>query len=284
LKTALRTTLAALAAGAATSAMAADLPSYKTPLAPAPVSEGWIVTLSGQVSFGPSYPGARRYDFSGLPGVSLRRPGEREPFSTPDDGVSFALYNSEMLRLGPVARVVGDRWTRNNNALRGLPYVHYSVELGGFAELTPVSWGRLRVELRQAVSGHEGLVATVGGDVWQNWNGFTLSVGPRLYFGNDKYASTYFTVTPAQALANGVLTPYRATGGLTAAGATAALRYDFNEAWRATAFGNYQRLTGSVADSPLAQRVGDGARDQWYYGLRLSYRFRTGGDFIPGLF
>jgi outer membrane scaffolding protein for murein synthesis (MipA/OmpV family) len=288
LKLALRTLIGVVAAGAAGSVQAADLPSSKAPLAPPPVQDDWIVTLSGQASFGPSYPGARRYDFSGYPGVSLRRAGEPEWFGTPDDGFSFAFYKNDLFRVGAVGRLVGDRSSHDNSALRGMPYVPYSLELGGFAEVSPVSWGRLRVELRQAVSGHDGLVGTVGGDIWQSVNRFTFSVGPRFYFGNDKYASTYFSVTPAQAALNqaagGRLTAYNAVGGLTAAGATVALRYDINDDWRVTGFGNYQRLTGSVADSPLARSPGDGARDQWNYGLEVAYHFRVGGQFIPGLF
>ncbi|MBB4198113.1 outer membrane scaffolding protein for murein synthesis (MipA/OmpV family) [Rhodoblastus sphagnicola] len=288
MKFAVRNILATLAVGAACAAQAADLPSSKAPAAPAPTQEDWFVTVSGQVSFGPSYPGAKSYDFSGIPGISLRRVGEKEPFGTPDDGFSFAFYNNDLLRFGAVGRLVGDRAVHDNNALKGLAYVPYSLELGGFAEVTPVSWGRLRLELRQAVSGHDGLVATVGGDVWQSWNGFTLSIGPRLNFGNDKYASTYFSVSQAQANANigagGKLYAYNAVGGLTSAGATTALRYDVNENWRATAFGTYQRLTGSVSNSPLAYSVGNGDRNQWTYGLEVAYRFRTTGQFIPGLF
>jgi len=268
-------------------AQAADLPSYKAPLAPAP-ADGWYVTVTGQVNYGTSYPGSKSYVFSGYPGVSIRRVGQPEAFSTPDDGFNFAFYSDGLFRAGVVGRIVGDRSASNNSALRGLPYVPYSVEIGGFAEVQPVSWGRLRAELRQGVTGHDSLVATVGGDVWQSWRGFTLSIGPRAYFATDKYARTYFSVTPAQAAVNnalgGRLYAYNATGGLTSAGATTSLRYDFNDTWRATGFVNYQRLTGSVANSPLAYSVGNGDRNQWTYGLEVAYTFKTVGQLIPGLF
>jgi outer membrane scaffolding protein for murein synthesis (MipA/OmpV family) len=285
LKTALRNLLAAnllavLAVSASGAGYAADLPSTKAPVEAPALPDDWIVTLSGQANVGPSYPGAKRYDFFGYPGISLRRASEPEIFSTPDDGFSFAFYNNSLFRVGAIGRLVGDRSAHHDHELAGLAYVPYSLELGGFAEVTPVSWGRLRVELRQAVTGHDGLVATVGGDVWQSWNRFTLSVGPRLYFGDDKYARTYFSVTPAQALVNGNLTAYNAAGGLTAAGGTVALRYDYNEFWRVTGFGNYQRLTGSVADSPLTTRVG--TRDQYTAGIELAYRYKSTGFPILG--
>jgi outer membrane protein len=284
-----RTFFAAVAVCAAGAAHAADLPSYKMAAPdPAPVPPDWIVTVSGQVRYSPAYPGARNYAVFGNPGVSLRRVGQKEAFSTPDEGFSLAFYGDSLVRFGAVGRLLGDRSARGNSALRGLPYVPYSLEIGGFAELTPVDWARLRVELRQAVTGHDGLVATVGGDVWQSWNRFTLSVGPRLYFGSARYAQTFFSVTPAQAALNnalgGALYAYNATGGLTAAGATVALRYDVNEAWRATGYVNYQRLTGSVANSPLAYSIGNGDRNQWTYGLGLAYSFKVGNQIIPGLF
>jgi len=286
LKFAVRTFLAALAVGAG-AAQAADLPSVKA--APAlPAQDDWIVTVSGTVNYGPAYPGARKYTFSGFPGLSFRRAGTPELFTTPDDGFNFALYSDGLFRAGVVGRLVGERSIYHNSALRGLAYVPYSLELGGFAEVRPVSWGRVRAELRQAVSGHEGLVGTLGADVWQSWSGFTLSIGPRAYFGNNQYAKSYFSVTPAQAIANnlqgGRLYAYNAVGGVTAAGATTAVRYDFNENWFTVGSVNYKRLTGSVANSPLAYSVGNGDRNQWAYGLEVAYRFRVGGQIIPGFF
>jgi outer membrane scaffolding protein for murein synthesis (MipA/OmpV family) len=261
------------------------LPSTKAPVLP-PLADDWIVTLSAQGNVGPAYPGATRYSFSGFPGIGLRRASEAEPFSTPDDGFSFAFYNTSLFRFGAVGRLVGDRSKHDNRDLAGLAYVPYSLEIGGFAEVTPLPWARLRVELRQAVTGYDGLTGTVGADVWKTWSQWTLSVGPRAYFGDDKYARTYFSVTPPQVLANaaagGNLTAYNAVGGLTSVGGTAAVRYDWDQTWRVTGYGNYQRLTGSISDSPLATRAG--TRDQWTAGVELAYRFKSTGFPIPGLF
>ncbi len=266
--------------GVPRAAMAADLPSTKS--APEiPATPDWIVTISGQLSVAPQYPGANRYAIYGAPGIGIRRFGTPERFSTPDDGFGVALYDTSLLRVGPVGRYIGDRGVFHHRELTGLAYVPPSIELGGFAELTPLSWLRARAELRQAITGHDGLVATLGGDVWQKWGNFTLSVGPRLNFGNDKFADAYFAVSPAQAAANnlggGNLTPYTPRGGLTSAGGLAAIRYDFNDTWRATGFAGYQRLAGSVSGSPIVQR--DGSRDQYTIGLEVAYSFRTAAWF-----
>jgi outer membrane scaffolding protein for murein synthesis (MipA/OmpV family) len=262
--------------GLSRAAMAADLPSIKS--APdVPATPDWIVTLSGQINTAPQYPGANRYAIYGVPGINIRRFGTTERFSTPDDGFGVSLYDTELLRVGPVGRFVGDRSRYDHHQLTGLAYVPPSIEIGGFAEFTPLSWLRARAEVRQAITGHDGLVATVGGDVWQKFGKFTLSAGPRVNFGNDKFADAYFAVTQAQAVANnlagGNLRAYNPQGGLTSAGGIVALRYDFNDTWRATGFGGYQRLAGSVSGSPIVQY--DGSRNQYTVGVEVAYSFRT---------
>jgi MipA family protein len=283
LKSSLRQTVFALALASAGSAsllgagaFAADLPSIKEAAYLAPIPD-WVVTVSGQVSGSPAYPGAKNYIVYGLPGLSIRRSDQAERFGLPDDGFGVALYDIDWFRAGPVGRWVSDRPRHGNSELVGMPYIAPSVEIGGFAELTPLPGIRLRAEVRQAVSGYDGLAATVSADIWHSFEGIVLSVGPRLYFGSDKYASTYFSVTPQQSAYNiangGQLTPYNATGGLTALGVTAAARYDFNETWRATGYGNFQYLTNDVANSPIVRH--DGSRDQYMIGLEISYRFHT---------
>ena len=192
----------------------------RTPAYLPPIPD-WVVTVSGQVSGSPAYPGANNYIVYGLPGLSIRRSDQAERFGLPDDGFGVALYDIDWFRAGPVGRWVSDRPRHGNSELVGMPYIAPSVEIGGFAELTPLPGIRGRVEVRQAVSGYDGLAATVSADIWHSFEGIVLSIGPRFYFGSDKYASTYFSVTPQQSaynLANGGhLTPYNATGGLTVA-------------------------------------------------------------------
>jgi outer membrane scaffolding protein for murein synthesis (MipA/OmpV family) len=264
------------------SALAADLPSpanLSSPVAP-PIPD-WIVTVSGMPSLGPQYPGARSYSVYGAGGVSIRRADQPERFGTPDDGFSLTLYETDWLHIGPVARYLDDRPLYHHPELTGLPYLAPAVELGGFVEVTPLSWLRGRLEVRQAVTGYDGLVATLSGDVWRRWGNLTLSIGPRLNFGNNKFAQAYFSVTPQQSAINlangGSLTPYNAVGGLTSAGLTVAARYDYSETWRVTAYGGYQALTGSVANSSIVAHTG--STNQFTLGIELAYRFRTAGWF-----
>jgi outer membrane scaffolding protein for murein synthesis (MipA/OmpV family) len=264
--------------GGASAVLAADLPSPALPPLPIP---DWIVTVSALPGVGPQYPGAKQYTVFGSGGVTIRRADQPERFGTPDDGFSLTLYETSWLHVGPVARYLDDRPLHNKPELTGLAYVPPAIELGGFVEVTPLSWLRGRLEVRQAVTGYDGLVATLSADVWRRWGNVTLSVGPRLNFGNNNFAQAYFSVTPQQSAINlahgGALTPYNAVGGLTSAGLTVAARYDYSENWRVTGYGGYQALTGSVANSPIVEHAG--STNQFTVGIELAYRFRTAGWF-----
>lgn len=239
---------------------------------PPPVqdADGWIVTvrLTGAVS--PSFPGSSQLRPYPFPSISFRRVGEPEAFSTPDDGFGFSLIDTGNFRAGPVANFVFKRGQRDG--LFGLRRIGLTHEIGGFVEFTPVEHLRTRAELRQGVDGHEGFVAVIGADVYgSTQNGLTASIGPRFDFGDNRYANAYFSVSPIEAALNGRLTPYTATGGFTSVGGVATVRFDFTESASATVFGGLQRLTGSVADSPIPNLLG--SRNQFTAGLSIGRSF-----------
>lgn len=266
---------AALVAGAAARADEYNLDGLITP--PPGTQAKWVVDVSAMGGVSPSYPGAKTYSFYGLPGVAIRHYGEPERFSSPDDSVSLAVLKNQLFAIGPAGNWVGARTIRNNPALYGLSDVNASIELGAFAEFTPTDWLRVRAEARKAVTGYDGWVGLIGADVWHKFGKWTLSIGPRFDFGNDQFATAFFSVEPWQAqlnrFAGGRLTAYDASGGLVDAGFTAAARYEISETWRATLFGTYKSLTGSAANSPVV-KVG-GSQDQFTAGVELRYSFRT---------
>jgi outer membrane scaffolding protein for murein synthesis (MipA/OmpV family) len=264
---------AALAASyifAAGQLLAAD----SQPAAPtkAPASEdAYIVTLQAIGAVAPSFPGSsvvRPYPF---PGIAVRGVGEPERFAAPDDGFGLPVFDADGARLGPVANFVFRRGGRDG--LFGLHHVGLTHEVGGFAEYYAFDHFRTRTELRQAVDGHGGFVAALGADIYGEANAFKLSLGPRLNLGNNRYANAYFSVTPAEAVLNGRLEPYQANGGFTAAGGVATMRYDFTPNLNATVYAGLQRLTGSVAASPIPNMVG--SRDQFTAGIAVSRSFEV---------
>ena len=67
------------------------------------------------------------------------------------------------------------------------------------------------------------------------------------------------------------LPAYAASGGLYSYGAGTQMLYRFNPQWEARTFVEYERLTGSAADSPLVTQRG--SANQLTYGLGASYSF-----------
>lgn len=256
-------------------ALAADSPAAAPAPAPAPAPaaspDGYIVTLQAIGAVAPSFPGSavvRPYPF---PGFSVRGIGEPERFSAPDDGFGVPVFEADGLRMGPVANFVFRRG--NRDGLSGLHQVGLTHEVGGFAEYFAFDHFRARAELRQAVDGHEGFVASLGADFYGESNSFRLSLGPRLNLGDNRYANAYFSVTPVEAILNGRLEPYQASGGFTSAGGVATVRYDFTPNLNATIYTGLQRLTGSVGGSPIPNMVG--SRDQFTAGVSVSRSFEV---------
>jgi len=229
----------------------------------------WIVSLTIMGGVAPSFPGSSKLSAYPFPYISVRRSGEPEVFSSPDDSYGLTLFEWDCFRAGPVADFVFKRV--EGNGLFGLRRVGLTHEVGGFLEASPTAYLRARAELRQGIDGHRGLVAAMGMDLHNPVGAFSLSAGPRLSFGDDRYANAYFSVTPFEAAVNGRLIHYSATGGFTAAGGVVTMRYDFNEETNATLFGGMQRLLGSVGASPIPNFVG--SRSQFSAGVSITRSF-----------
>lgn len=264
-----RLAIAGLFAASTSAALAADLAPPPQPVAP---DAGWVVTLGLGPEVMTSFPGARTVTPWATGNIAWRRPGEPLPFSAPDDGFGVALLDYGWIKAGPVGRILSERGLSNGNgSFYGLPNVNWTLELGGFLELWLSDNLRTRLELRQGVNGHQGLDANVAIDAVERYGAFTFSIGPRLALGDNQFMSAYFSVTPAEALANGRVFPYQAYGGVTSLGGLAAVKYDFTPTWSATVFGGYDRLVNSAAESPIPNRLG--SLNEFSAGVILAYSF-----------
>lgn len=136
--------------------------------------------------------------------------------------------------------------------LEGLEDIDFSLELGGGVEFTAPDY-EVYAKLRYGVIGHESLVADFGGNVfYRPTDQVTLSAGPRMVWGNDDYAKTYFGVTSAEAAASS-FDAFEAGSGIVSAGIEAEAHYQFNETWGVTGKVRYDQLRDDAADSPITQ-------------------------------
>lgn len=239
-------------------------------------AKGWIITLGASLQIGPDYDGAKSSGFSGIPSLNWRRAGTNEGFSAPDDGLDFALYETDRFSFGVVGDFKSGRYTRENRRLTGLRDVRWAVEAGLFAEFWPIEDRlRTRIELRQGFNGHHGIVADISADWVEEFGKFTFALGPRMMLGNRSYMNRNFGIAPWEAALNGVLPAYQAGAGVKSVGIASSLEYAWTPTWSTMLFARYDRMTSDAARSPIVRMIGD--RNQFSVGVGASYSFTIGG-------
>lgn len=265
------------------SALAADLPSRAAPpVFVPPDTTGFTVTIGAGPNVTNQFPGSKTITV--LPSIHLgyRKVGEPEPFYTPDDAFDIALYENPYFRIGPAGNYIDNRGLSHGNSnFFGLHNISGTLELGGFVEVYPLpNHLRLRGEILKGVTGSRGLVGNVGADGIQKIGPVEFSLGPRVGFGDNRYADQYFSVSPAESALNGLVAPYKATGGLTSIGGLGTVRYDLTPQYSVLFFGGYSRLVDNVGASPIPVVLG--SKNQFTAGATLNYTFNFKGFGILG--
>lgn len=235
--------------------------------------------------YSPAFLGSDEYQLKLLP--DLRVAYRDRFFASIPEGVGYNLINEDGWRIGPVAKIDFGRdedgessfqvGGSDTTALQGLGDVDETYEVGGFAEY---SWSQVaaKVEVRQGIDGHEGLVADfnlslksdVSGAFYQQGPPILVSVGPRATVVDDSYNETYFGITPLQSSRSG-LPVYSAEAGLLSYGIGGRVIIPLNRNVSAVLFAGYDRLAQDAADSPLVQQRG--SENQGSLGIFLSYSF-----------
>lgn len=240
-------------------------------------SAGYIVTLGAGAEFGPRFPAAKRYSFSPAPSFDIRKAGEAEGFSAPNDGLDYALIDTSRLSFGPVANI---RWGRRraemSKDMRSVGTTPTVLEVGGFTDywLAPDTL-RTRVELRHGVSANDGLVADFSADLVQQFGPVRISGGPRLTAASGGVNDRLFGISDSDALSsNSALSSFRANGGVQSVGLNLATKHDLTAATAVTAYGQYDRLLGDAAKSPITRKFG--SPDQFTVGVGLQHAFSFG--------
>jgi outer membrane protein len=255
---------------------AADLGASAMP-PPAPAStEGWIITLRANVALSTAWEGSKSYTGEGYPYISFRRASEPATWSAPDDGFGLPIYETRAFSIGPVARYDSGRYRADDSKLFGIRDVRWTVEPGGYVEFWPiVDTLRAHIEIRHGTDSRDGFVADAAVDYLVHVGQATFAVGPRLSLGDQDFMRRDFGVSAADALQNGVVTPFKPSGGLHSAGIATSVTYDISQTWSTTVYGGYDRLVGDAAHSPLVRKIG--TPDQFTAGLTLSYSFGFNG-------
>ncbi len=264
------------------SVLAADLPAQWPATAPVAVAAAavpdWIVTIGGELRLGPKWAGAPdgRFGLTGGPLFSIRKVGTPPDYFGPRDSFGFPVLDLGQFKAGPAVQLVWQRKASSDTALNGLGDVNFALQVGAFAEYWPTQWLRLHGEARQGFGGEKGVTGDLFLDAVVPVDQWRFSTGPRVTAQSTAALSPYFSITPAQSAGSTVaglpaLPVYHASGGIYSFGAGGQAEYFFNPQWAAHGFVEYQRLTGSAADSPLV--IQRGSPNQFTFGLGATYAF-----------
>jgi len=242
-------------------------------LATAASATDWTVTLGVDGRVVPTYPGADSFRLIPVPLFDLRPAGTPRRFSSPHDGLSVGILDSGSFRLGITGKAQLPRRQSDSSDLAGLGNVDWAIEPGLFAEYWPVNWLRTRAEIRQGIGGHTGQVGDLSADLVVPVSpSLTLSGGPRLTLATSSALQPYFGITAAQAAAS-IYPAYNAAGGMRSVGLGGMARYEWSPQWATHFYAEYERLTGSAADSPIVTMRG--SPNQMQVGIGATYSFNV---------
>lgn len=234
-------------------------------------SGDWYLTVGAAAISAPRFEGSKSYLLSLAPLVSIGRAGPEARFSSRNDNISFGLVDTGSFRAGAVGKFVFARDEGTSSDLAGLDPVRWGGEVGGFAEVYPTGWLRVRGELRHGIRAHNGIVGDVAVDAFADVAPTVrISGGPRLSFATADYFDAWYGVNATESAASG-LSVYEPGSGLRSLGVGGAITWKATDNVTASLFGEYSRLMGPAADSSLVRERG--SRNQLMFGVSTTYRF-----------
>ncbi len=228
-----------------------------------------VVGATGMVA--PDFDGAKDLMFSVSPIISLGKAGPEARFTSRNDDISFSLYDNGRVRAGINGKIIAQRDSADYWQLQGLDPVRWGGELGGFAEVYPTDWLRVRGELRHGIRSHHGVVADVAVDAFMDvTDSVRVSAGPRISWASADYFDAYYGVDATEAAISG-LPQYDPGSGLKSVGFGGAYDWKVTDKVTTSVFSEYSRLTGPAADSSLVKERG--SPNQFTFGVSATYRF-----------
>lgn len=235
-----------------------------------PYPPGWQIDFGPGLLAVPEFPGSNGLRILPIPQLDIWY--KNQFFASVQTGIGYNLINTRKFRAGPILRPEFGRTTRDIAVFPGLNRIPFTVEAGGFVAYQPSLFTTLQLEVRQAVSGHNGLLADLSLRRIALKGKWTFGYGGRVRFANAVYFRNYYGVTPAAALTSG-LAAYRPGSGVNDVGVSGFVSRRLSPKWNATLFASYARLVDQAAASPITTSR-FGSRNQVSVGAAISYRFR----------
>ncbi len=216
----------------------------------------------------PRYPGSDDYNVRPFFDLARADANADFDFEAADESFGFPVFRSNGFEAGPA---IGFEGKRRGRDVPGVPRVGFTFEPGAFVQYSFAAPVRARLEVRQGVGGHKGLISFASVDyVARDGDDWLFAIGPRLTITNGRYQRAYFGVPPESVAPSG-LPAFRPSGGVQAVGANAGFLKQLTPRWGIYTYAKYDRLIDGAARSPVVRRYG--SRDQFAGGLALTYTF-----------
>lgn len=217
----------------------------------------------------PDYFGSNDYEWVADPEVYVKF---RNFVFLDNDGADIALFGFSGFSFGPSLRFTNNRKETDNIALTGLGDIDHTLEVGGFAATKFVDRFLVRFKIRKGlVGGHDGLVVDAAGTALLfRYGRVSTSVSANATWIGEKYADTYFTVTPSQSLASG-LPVYDAPRGMRDIGGSFNAYVNIGKKWSLNPYVSYSYIFKDIADTPIIAQYGE--RNQYRAGFHLMREF-----------
>ncbi|RNF34157.1 MipA/OmpV family protein [Paracoccus methylarcula] len=219
------------------------------PMATVAAAQDFSVDLGIGVTGKPVYPGAE--DAEAAPWLIWRN----ARFGAAGEG------DKQGFSVSPSFNMVGERKAEDDAALKDMKDIERAYELGA-----KVSYGAGPMtaygSLRKGFEGHSGITGEIGAKYRTDLSDrITLWSGLELGYGDSDYNSTYFGVSPAEAI-DSVYGEYKPGGGINSAAIKFQARYAINDRTAILGEVEYGKLIGDAGDSPVVQ-------EEWQPSLRL---------------
>ena len=176
-----------------------------------------------------------------------------------NQGLEVNLLGFKSLQFGPTLTISGKRKESDNPILAGLGDVKRGPELGLFLRSTWQDMVTVRLRVRQGIArGHEGTLIDLSGSsiiYRSSEDRFQAYLGASGTWTSGTYARAFFGISEEQSLNSGlpVYTPGNSIRDLSM---LAGARWALNPDWSLNLLGEYKRLVGDAASSPLVATYG----------------------------
>lgn len=223
------------------------------------------LSLGVAMAVAPEFEGSKDYEFHVLPVLEY---DQGFFFLSTVDGAGLRVLNGPALQAGPLVKYRAGRDQDDSDSLKGMGDVDGGAEAGLFANWQISEPVGLKLEIMHGLGKAKGFTADLGLDYSTGLTeNLSLGLGLETRYADSDYNREYFGVSERQSLKSGYKA-YNPGGGIKHVAAKASLAYDMTDSLQLGVFGEYKRLTGPAADSPLVKK---GSANQFTSGMAFTW-------------